>query len=64
MRVWTPPELDPGLTKDIPEGTIVAGNPAKVVGKFDDLVKRRIENISNRPEKEDGMDVELATVSV
>lgn len=29
------------VTKDVPEGTIVAGNPAKVIGKFDDLHQRR-----------------------
>ena len=31
------------VTKDVPEGTIVAGNPAKVIGKFDDLHKKRKE---------------------
>ena len=29
------------VTKDVPEGTIVAGNPARVIGSFADLAKRR-----------------------
>ena len=29
------------VTKDVPPGTIVAGNPATVVGKFEDLHNRR-----------------------
>ena len=30
------------ITKDVPEGTIVAGNPGKVIGSFNDyIVKRR-----------------------
>lgn len=29
------------VTKDVPEGTIVAGNPARVIGSFDDLARRR-----------------------
>ena len=29
------------VTKDVPEGAIVAGNPAKIIGSFDDLAKRR-----------------------
>ena len=30
------------VTKDVPAGTIVAGNPAKIIGSFDDLARRRI----------------------
>ena len=30
------------ITKDVLEGTIVAGNPAKVIGKFDDYAQKRI----------------------
>lgn len=33
------------VTKDVPEGTIVAGNPAKVIGKFEDLAKKRMNEI-------------------
>lgn len=33
------------VTKDVPEGTIVGGNPAKVIGSFDDLMKRRETDI-------------------
>lgn len=29
------------VTKDVPSNSIVAGNPAKVIGNFDDLVKKR-----------------------
>lgn len=29
------------VTKDVPEGVIVAGNPAKVIGSFDELARRR-----------------------
>ena len=29
------------VTKDVPEGVIVGGNPAKIIGTVDDLVERR-----------------------
>lgn len=31
------------VTKDVPEGSIVGGNPAKIIGSFDDLFQRRVE---------------------
>lgn len=33
------------VTKDVPEGTIVGGNPAKVIGSFDDLMEKRKKDI-------------------
>lgn len=32
------------VTKDVPEGSIVAGNPAKVIGSFDELARKRISS--------------------
>lgn len=29
------------VTKDVPQGVVVGGNPAKVIGKTDDLIKKR-----------------------
>lgn len=31
------------VTQSVPEGVIVGGNPAKVIGKFENYVKKRIE---------------------
>ena len=31
------------VTKDVPEGSVVAGIPAKVIGSYEDLKKRRLE---------------------
>jgi len=32
------------VTKDVPKNTVVAGNPAKVIGTFDEFIKKRKEN--------------------
>lgn len=39
------------VTKDVPEGSIVAGNPAIVVGKFDDLYKKRQKEVISDKDK-------------
>lgn len=31
------------VTKDIPEGVVVGGNPAKVIGSYDAIMKKRAE---------------------
>ena len=41
------------VTKDIPEGVVVAEVPAKIIGSFDDFAKKRILNTEGAPEKED-----------
>lgn len=44
------------VTKDVPEGSIVAGNPAKVIGKIEDFIEKRNSQTVDRPEKSDGVD--------
>lgn len=40
------------VTKDVPEGKIVAGNPARVIGDFDNLVsKRLVGTVAETPEQ-------------
>lgn len=29
------------VTKDVPEGVVVGGNPAKIIGKYEDVEKKR-----------------------
>lgn len=41
------------VVKDVPEGTIVGGNPAKVIGRFDDLLAKRMEEDYEKPEMSD-----------
>ena len=33
------------VTKDVPENSVVGGNPARVIGTFDDYVKKRAKNL-------------------
>ena len=44
------------VTKDVKPGTIVGGNPAKVIGQFDDFIEKRYDKLLYRPEKTDGID--------
>lgn len=44
------------VTKDVPPGTVVGGNPAKVICSFDDFVNRRYHILENWIEKTDGID--------
>lgn len=41
------------VTKDVPEGTIVGGNPAKVIGSFYDLMDKRKNEIGDLGAKSD-----------
>lgn len=44
------------VTKDVPEGTIVGGNPAKVIGYVDDLAKKRLK-YADIPHRESNKEV-------
>lgn len=37
------------VTKDIPDNSIAAGNPARVIGTYDDFLKKHSEQMKNRP---------------
>ena len=41
------------VVKDVPEGSIVGGNPAKVIGRFDDLLAKRMEEDYEKPSMND-----------
>ncbi len=43
------------VTKDVPEGTIVGGNPAKVIGTVDELMEKR-KKMKDRPIDRDPLD--------
>ena len=36
------------VTKDIPDGVVAVGSPARVVGSFDDLIARYIQDNQNK----------------
>lgn len=44
------------VTKDVPEGTIVGGNPAKVIGTIDDLIAKR-KKLKDMPLDRDDLEV-------
>lgn len=44
------------VTKDVPEGVVVGGNPAKVICTFDEFVQKRYQKMKDRPQKDDGID--------
>lgn len=37
------------VTKDIPDNSIAAGNPARVIGSYDDFLKKHSEQMKTRP---------------
>lgn len=44
------------VTKDVPSGSVVGGNPAKVIGSFDEFVNKRKISSLNTPSIKDGID--------
>lgn len=45
------------VTKDIPEGSIVGGNPAKIIGSFYDLAQKRSALPADMPDNNASIDV-------
>jgi maltose O-acetyltransferase len=37
------------VTRDIPDNSVAAGNPAKVIGTYDDFLKKHSEQMKTRP---------------
>ena len=46
------------VTKDIPGGVVVGGNPAKIIGKFDDVIEKNYSNFLNQPSTKDEKQLE------
>ena len=44
------------ITKDVPDGSVVAGIPARIVGSIDDFAAKRLEELRTMPKKEDGLE--------
>lgn len=44
------------VTKDVPDGKIVGGNPARIIGETDKLAEKRFEQTKNRPHDGSGID--------
>lgn len=42
------------VTHDIPSGKVAAGNPAVIIGDYEDLANRRICRMADMPKKTDG----------
>ncbi len=44
------------VTKSVPQGTIVGGNPAKIIGSFDDYVERALAQFVSDDELDQNLD--------